>query len=90
MEQTLKTKIEILGPGCTRCKETYRVVQTLVETERLPFDVVKVESDRADGRAGPDGDAGGRHRRQARHLRSDPEGRRDADDSGACLTEMAA
>jgi len=44
VEQTLKKKIEILGPGCTRCKETYRVVQSLVEAERLPFDVVKVES----------------------------------------------
>jgi small redox-active disulfide protein 2 len=44
VEQTPKKKIEILGPGCTRCKETYRVVQSLVEAERLPFDVVKVES----------------------------------------------
>lgn len=38
------TKIEVLGPGCARCKETYRVVQTLVEAEKLPFDVVKDES----------------------------------------------
>lgn len=37
-------KIEVLGPGCSRCKETYRVVQSLVETEKLPFDVVKDES----------------------------------------------
>ena len=37
-------KIEVLGPGCTRCKETYRVVQSLVETEKLPFDVAKDES----------------------------------------------
>ena len=37
-------KIEILGPGCSRCKEAYRVVQSLVETENLPFDVVKDES----------------------------------------------
>ena len=44
MEQTPKKKIEILGPGCARCKETYRVVQHVVETESLPFDVVKVES----------------------------------------------
>lgn len=36
--------IEILGPGCTRCKETFRVVQHVVETENLPCDVVKVES----------------------------------------------
>ncbi len=44
MEPTPRRKIEVLGPGCTRCKETYRVVQHLVETERLPFDVEKVES----------------------------------------------
>ena len=37
-------KIEILGPGCSRCKELYRAVQSLVETEKLPFDVVKDES----------------------------------------------
>lgn len=36
--------IEVLGPGCTRCKETYRVVTHLVSTEQLPFKVVKVES----------------------------------------------
>ncbi len=36
-------KIEVLGPGCARCKETYRVVSHLVETERLPFTVEKVE-----------------------------------------------
>lgn len=43
MEDALR-KIEVLGPGCNRCKETFRVVQQLVETERLPFEVVKVES----------------------------------------------
>lgn len=37
-------KIEVLGPGCSRCKETFRAVQSLVETEKLPFDVVKDES----------------------------------------------
>lgn len=44
MESAPLKRIEILGPGCNRCKETYRVVQNLVEAERLPFDVVKVES----------------------------------------------
>ncbi len=44
MIDALRKKIEILGPGCTRCKETYRVVQHVVETGSLPFDVVKVES----------------------------------------------
>ena len=37
-------KIEVLGPGCSRCKETFRVVAHLVETEKLPLDVVKDES----------------------------------------------
>jgi small redox-active disulfide protein 2 len=44
MENAPHKKIEILGPGCARCKETYRVVQHVVETGSLPFDVVKVES----------------------------------------------
>ena len=44
MESAPKRKIEILGPGCARCKETYRVVQHVVEKEQLPFDVEKVES----------------------------------------------
>ena len=44
MENAFRKKIEILGPGCARCKETYRVVQHVVETGSLPFDVVKVES----------------------------------------------
>jgi small redox-active disulfide protein 2 len=37
-------KIEILGPGCTRCKETYRVVQHVVEQAGLQVEVVKDES----------------------------------------------
>ena len=37
-------RIEILGPGCTRCKETYRVVQHVVEQEGLKVEVVKDES----------------------------------------------
>lgn len=37
-------KIEVLGPGCARCKETFRVVAHVVETEKLPFEVVKDES----------------------------------------------
>lgn len=44
MENALRKKIEILGPGCIRCKETYRVVQHVVETDGLPFDLEKVES----------------------------------------------
>jgi small redox-active disulfide protein 2 len=44
VSDTLRKKIEILGPGCARCKETYRVVQHVVETGSLPFDVEKVES----------------------------------------------
>ena len=37
-------KIEILGPGCVRCKETYRVVQHVVEQAGLQVQVVKDES----------------------------------------------
>ncbi len=44
MENVARRKIEILGPGCARCKETYRVVQQVVETEHLEVDVEKVES----------------------------------------------
>ena len=37
-------KIEILGPGCVRCAETYRVVQHVVEQAGLQVQVVKDES----------------------------------------------
>lgn len=37
-------KIEVLGPGCARCKETYRVVQHVVEQGGLDAEVVKEES----------------------------------------------
>ena len=37
-------KIEILGPGCARCKQTHRVIQHVVEEDGLRFDVVKEES----------------------------------------------
>ena len=36
--------IEVLGPGCTRCKETYRVVKHVVEQAGLATEVVKNES----------------------------------------------
>lgn len=44
MTETQKRTIEVLGPGCTRCKETFRVVSHVVESEQLPFSVVKVEA----------------------------------------------
>ncbi len=44
MEPTPKKTIEVLGPGCTRCKETYRVVQEVVEAGGFSFEVVKNES----------------------------------------------
>jgi len=44
MENIARRKIEILGPGCSRCKETYRVVQQAVEADHLDVDVEKVES----------------------------------------------
>jgi small redox-active disulfide protein 2 len=37
-------KIEVLGPGCSRCKETFRVVQHVVEQAGLQVEVVKDES----------------------------------------------
>lgn len=38
------TTIEVLGPGCPRCKETFRVVQHVVESAGLPCQVIKNES----------------------------------------------
>ncbi len=43
MDATVKT-IEVLGPGCARCKETFRVVQHVVESAGLVCEVVKNES----------------------------------------------
>jgi small redox-active disulfide protein 2 len=37
-------KIEVLGPGCVRCKETFRVVQHVVEQEHLDVELIKDES----------------------------------------------
>lgn len=37
-------KIEVLGPGCSRCKETYRVVQHVVEEGAFDVEIVKDES----------------------------------------------
>ncbi|MBP1620756.1 MAG: redox-active disulfide protein 2 [Acidobacteria bacterium] len=37
-------RIEVLGPGCARCQETYRVVRHVVESAGLSCEVVKNES----------------------------------------------
>lgn len=37
-------KIEVLGPGCIRCKETFRVVRQVVEQEGIDAEVIKDES----------------------------------------------
>lgn len=37
-------KIEVLGPGCSRCKQTFRVVQDVVAQAGLAIEVVKDES----------------------------------------------
>ena len=37
-------KIEVLGPGCVRCRETYRVVQHEVERAGISVELVKEES----------------------------------------------
>ncbi len=41
---TSQKKIEVLGPGCSRCKETFRIVQQVVADAGLDFEVVKDES----------------------------------------------
>lgn len=43
MDAKVKT-IEVLGPGCARCKETFRVVQHVVESAGMTCNVVKNES----------------------------------------------
>lgn len=43
METPIK-RIDVLGPGCARCKETFRVVQHVVESAGLTCPVVKNES----------------------------------------------
>ena len=35
--------IEVFGPGCARCQETYRVVRHVVESAGLTCEVVKVD-----------------------------------------------
>jgi small redox-active disulfide protein 2 len=37
-------KIEILGPGCARCRDTFRVVKHVIEQSGLDAEVVKDES----------------------------------------------
>ena len=37
-------KIEVLGPGCARCRETHRVVSHEVDAAKLDVEVVKDES----------------------------------------------
>lgn len=37
-------KIEVLGPGCAKCKQTYEVVAAYVKENHLPHEVVKVEA----------------------------------------------
>lgn len=34
---TAQKKIEVLGPGCTRCKETFRIIQQVVVSAALFF-----------------------------------------------------
>ena len=37
-------RIEVLGPGCGRCKETFRIVQQVVAEQGLNVELVKDES----------------------------------------------
>jgi small redox-active disulfide protein 2 len=41
---TDRKRIEVLGPGCGRCKETFRIVQQVVGEAGIDADVVKDES----------------------------------------------
>lgn len=43
MPTTIK-KIEVLGPGCARCQEVYRVVRQVAEELGLSCEVIKVDS----------------------------------------------
>jgi len=36
--------VEVLGPGCARCLETYRVVRHVLEEAKLDWPLEKVES----------------------------------------------
>jgi small redox-active disulfide protein 2 len=45
METAVKVNvIEVLGPGCPRCYETYRVVRHVVEEAKLACSIQKNES----------------------------------------------
>ncbi len=37
-------KIEVLGPGCAKCKQAYELVAKYVKEKNLPHEVVKVDS----------------------------------------------
>ena len=41
---TTITTVEVFGPGCARCQETFRVVRHVVEEAGLACEVVKNES----------------------------------------------
>lgn len=43
MDETFKL-IEVLGPGCPRCKATFEVVQKVVADAGVPWQVSKNES----------------------------------------------
>jgi small redox-active disulfide protein 2 len=45
-------RIEVFGPGCKKCQETYRVVKQVVEQTGVSCEVVKVESIEAMARRG--------------------------------------
>ncbi len=42
--ETTQKKIEVLGPGCNRCKQTFQIVQDVVQKAGLPIEVIKDES----------------------------------------------
>lgn len=38
------TRIEVLGPGCAKCQETYRVLTTVLDAIGVTIPIEKVES----------------------------------------------
>ena len=67
--------IEILGPGCARCKETYRIVRAAVEPAGLDREVIKNESIERMADLGLDGHARRGQLRQSRSVGPHPESR---------------
>ena len=38
-----KKEIKVLGPGCSKCKKTFAVVEKVVESNGVDADLIKVD-----------------------------------------------